>query len=162
MNCFILPPAYADGANLNPMVFTVDIAQSLVGLWGGDGGNDTDNWTLNAYDAAVGGNLIATGNSVGKTSELRLATHSVNLELAGCFFCRNRERRYLFIANSTGSVGIPDSSMERSHCSAGLSEVFDLALLGVVLTMMIFVRHRNGVRFCYGFRQSSLDSQTRI
>jgi len=60
-------------------------------------------------------------------------------------------RRYLFIANSTGSVGIPDISLDRSPRSVGLSQVFDLALLGVVLAMTISCATVNGVRFCYGF-----------
>lgn len=45
-------------SSFNPMVFTFDVAQTMVSLWGGDAGNDTDSWTLNAYDAAVGGNLV--------------------------------------------------------------------------------------------------------
>lgn len=49
--------------NVNPMVFTFDNAQTLVGLWAGDGGGDTDSWTLNAYDSAVGGNLVSSSSS---------------------------------------------------------------------------------------------------
>jgi hypothetical protein len=45
------------------MIFTFAAPQSFVGLWGGDGGGDIDNWTLNAYDAAVGGNLVGTALS---------------------------------------------------------------------------------------------------
>lgn len=47
----------------NPMVFTFDVAQALVSLWGGDEGGDNDSWTLNAYDAAIGGNLVGTAVS---------------------------------------------------------------------------------------------------
>jgi hypothetical protein len=50
-------------ASVNPMVFTFDMAQTMVSLWAGDEGNDTDNWTLNAYNAPVGGALVATANS---------------------------------------------------------------------------------------------------
>ena len=45
------------------MVFTFDFAQTLVSLWGGDGGGDDDRWTLNAYDAQIGGAQVATAGS---------------------------------------------------------------------------------------------------
>jgi hypothetical protein len=55
--------SFTGAASNNPMIFTFDFAQSLVSLWGGDGGGDNDSWTLNAYDAAIGGNLIDTAMS---------------------------------------------------------------------------------------------------
>lgn len=42
----------------NPMVFVFDEAQTFVSLWGGDSGNDTDSWRLDAYDETNGGNLV--------------------------------------------------------------------------------------------------------
>ncbi len=50
-------------ASTEPTIFIFDAAQTYVGLWGGDIGGDTDNWTLTAYDAAIGGTLVGTANS---------------------------------------------------------------------------------------------------
>ena len=50
-------------SSVNPMVGVFDQAVSYVSLWAGDVGGDTDNWTLNLYDATVGGNLIGSLNS---------------------------------------------------------------------------------------------------
>jgi hypothetical protein len=55
--------SFTGNQSINPMVFTFLAPVGFVGLWGGDGGGDTDNWTLNAYDAAVGGSLVGTANS---------------------------------------------------------------------------------------------------
>lgn len=46
--------------NINPMIFTFSAPVRFVGLSGGDIGFDTDSWSLFAYDAAVGGNLLGT------------------------------------------------------------------------------------------------------
>lgn len=48
---------------INPLVGVFDSAVSFVSLWAGDAGNDLDNWTLNLYDATVGGNLLGSFNS---------------------------------------------------------------------------------------------------
>lgn len=50
-------------SSVNPMVGVFDQAVSNVSLWAGDVGGDVDNWTLNLYDAPVGGNLLGSFNS---------------------------------------------------------------------------------------------------
>jgi hypothetical protein len=42
------------------LVGTFDPGVTFMSLWGGDGGNDDDSWSLKLYDAKVGGNLIVT------------------------------------------------------------------------------------------------------
>ena len=46
-----------------PLMGTFDEAVSFVSLWAGDTGFDSDSWTLNLYDAAIGGSLITSLNS---------------------------------------------------------------------------------------------------
>lgn len=50
-------------ATSTKLVGTFDVAVSFLSLWGGDGGNDSDSWTLRVYDAKVGGNLVSQFNS---------------------------------------------------------------------------------------------------
>jgi len=45
------------------LIGTFDSAVNFVSLWGGDEGSDTDSWTLNVYDAAVGGTLLVSVSS---------------------------------------------------------------------------------------------------
>ena len=47
----------------NILIGTFDSAVNIVSLWGGDEGIDTDSWTLNVYDAAVGGTLLGSVSS---------------------------------------------------------------------------------------------------
>ena len=50
----------------NPLIGVFDSPTSFVSLWGGDEGGpggDIDSWTLNVYDAVVGGNLVGTASS---------------------------------------------------------------------------------------------------
>ena len=51
--------------SVNPIVGVFDAPQTFVRLWGGDvgGGDDTDSWQLEAFDAAVGGNSLGVANS---------------------------------------------------------------------------------------------------
>jgi parallel beta-helix repeat protein len=45
-------------SNVNPLVGVFDYPATYIGLWAGDGGEDTDSWELEAFDAPVGGNSL--------------------------------------------------------------------------------------------------------
>jgi hypothetical protein len=47
----------------NPLIGVFDVPVTSVSLWAGDAGVDSDSWTLKAFDAVVGGNLINTMSS---------------------------------------------------------------------------------------------------
>jgi len=47
----------------NPLTGVFSSPQNFVKLWGGDGGVDTDSWTLKAFDAVSGGNLLGAVSS---------------------------------------------------------------------------------------------------
>lgn len=47
-------------ASINPMVFTFSAPTSFVRLFAGDEGGDIDSWTLTAFDAVTGGNVLGT------------------------------------------------------------------------------------------------------
>jgi hypothetical protein len=48
----------ADQSNPLTGVFVVPV--TMLSLWGGDGGNDSDSWRLDAYDSLVGGSLVGS------------------------------------------------------------------------------------------------------
>ncbi|MEI6319878.1 MAG: hypothetical protein WCS09_15265 [Pseudomonadota bacterium] len=52
--------SFTGASSINPMIFTFSAPTSFVTLFGGDGGGDTDSWTLTVYDAQVGGNMLGT------------------------------------------------------------------------------------------------------
>ena len=61
----------------NPLTGVFDSAVSLVSLWAGDGGFDTDSWTLSVFDAQVGGNLLgSTSSGFWTGSPYRQITHA--------------------------------------------------------------------------------------
>jgi hypothetical protein len=55
--------SFTGASSINPMIFTFSAPTSFVTLFGGDGGGDTDSWTLTVYDAQVGGNMVGTISS---------------------------------------------------------------------------------------------------
>ena len=50
--------SFTSSSSLNPMIFTFDVATDFIELFAGDGGGDTDSWSLEIFDAVVGGNSL--------------------------------------------------------------------------------------------------------
>lgn len=55
--------SFSGAQNINPMVFTFDSAVSFVELFGGDRGGDIDTWSLEIFDAQIGGNSLGIANA---------------------------------------------------------------------------------------------------
>ena len=111
----------------NPLLGVFDFPVSYVSLWGGDGGGDTEDWTLEAYNGALLVRSVNSGPFTGNPyRQLRIDFNGITSFKA-------------YHNSSNFGIGFDDLSFERSVPDSGST----LSLLGLAAAGLGLWRRRN-------------------